>query len=148
MNINKKFFYLILILFSINLNISILYAEEKVNLDEEELPAIDPFQGTSASMNTGQSQLSNSTETVETKSFINDLRLVGTIFGKKKKFAILSAPDGSLFQFKEDEQITDNERLVFISEDYILVTVFDDEEKSYEVYMNYVVKESKQKKKN
>ena len=148
MNINKNFFYLILILFSINLNISILYAEEKVNLDDEELPAIDPFQGTSASMNTGQSQLSNSTETVETKSFINDLRLVGTIFGKKKKFAILSAPDGSLFQFKEDEQITDNERLVFISEDYILVTVFDDEEKSYEVYMNYVVKESKQKKKN
>ena len=148
MNINKNLFYLILILFSINLNISILYAEEKVNLDDEELPAIDPFQGTSASMNTGQSQLSNSTETVETKSFINDLRLVGTIFGKKKKFAILSAPDGSLFQFKEDEQITDNERLVFISEDYILVTVFDDEEKSYEVYMNYVVKESKQKKKN
>ena len=147
MNINKNFFYLILILFSINLNISILYAEEKVNLDEEELPAIDPFQGTSASMNTGQSQLSNSTETVETKSFINDLRLVGTIFGKKKKFAVLSSPDGSLFQFKEDEQITENERLVFISEDYILVTVFDDEEKTYEVYMNYVVKESKAKKK-
>ena len=85
-------------------------------------------------------------DTVETKSFINDLRLVGTIFGKKKKFAVLSSPDGSLFQFKEDEQITENERLVFISEDYILVTVFDDEEKTYEVYMNYVVKESKAKK--
>ena len=67
---------------------------------------------------------------------------------KKKKFAVLSSPDGSLFQFKEDEQITENERLVFISEDYILVTVFDDEEKTYEVYMNYVVKESKATKKN
>ena len=37
---------------------------------------------------------------------------------------------------------------MFISEDYILVTVFDDEEKTYEVYMNYVVKESKATKKN
>merc|ERR1711991_1104590 len=95
-------------------------------------------------MNTGLNQLMNSSEAVETKSFINDLRLVGTLLSRNMKFAILSAPDGSLFKFKEDEQITENERLVFISEDYILVTVFDDEEKSYEVYMNYVVKESKE----
>ena len=148
MNINRKLLYLIIIIFSLSLNFISSNAEEKVNIDDEELPAIDPFQGTSASINTGQNQLTNSTETVETKSFINDLRLVGTIFGKKKKFAVLSSPDGSLFQFKEDEQITENERLVFISDDYILVTVFDDEEKTYEVYMNYVVKESKATKKN
>ena len=84
MNINRKLLYLILIIFSLNLNFISSNAEEKVNLDDEELPAIDPFQGTSASINTGQNQLTNSTETVETKSFINDLRLVGTIFGKKK----------------------------------------------------------------
>ena len=147
MSINKKLLYIVLIIFTLNLSLFTSNAEEKVNLDDEELPAIDPFQGNSTSMNTGQMQLSNSSETVETKSIINDLRLVGTIIGKKKKFAILSAPDGSLLQFKEDEQITENERLVFILEDYILVTVFDDEEeKSYEVYMNYVVKESKEKK--
>jgi len=147
MSINKKLLYIVLIIFTLNLSLFTSNAEEKVNLDDEELPAIDPFQGNSTSMNTGQMQLSNSSETVETKSFINDLRLVGTIIGKKKKFAILSAPDGSLLQFKEDEQITENERLVYILEDYILVTVFDDEEeKSYEVYMNYVVKESKEKK--
>ena len=148
MNINKKLIHLLLIIFTFNLNFMNLNAEEKINLEEEELPAIDPFLGTSASMNTGQNQPTNSTESIETKSFINDLRLIATIFGKKKKFAVLSSPDGSLFQFKEDEQITENERLVFISEDYILVTVFDDEEKSYEVYMNYVVKESKESKKN
>ena len=150
MNINKKLLYILMIIFSLKLNFMILNAEEKNIINDEELPAIDPFQGTSASMNTGQSQLANSTEAVETKSFLNVLRLVGTIFGKKKKFAVLSSPDGSLFQFKEDEQITENERLVFISEDYILVTVFDndEEEKTYEVYMNYVVKESKPTKKN
>jgi|TARA_B100001079_G_scaffold90848_2_gene77963 hypothetical protein len=147
MSINKKLLYIVLIIFTLNLSLFTSNAEEKVNLDDEELPAIDPFQGNSTSMNTGQMQLSNSSEAGETKSIINDLRLVGTIIGKKKKFAILSAPDGSLLQFKEDEQITENERLVFILEDYILVTVFDDEEeKSYEVYMNYVVKESKEKK--
>tara|TARA_B100001250_G_scaffold25975_1_gene21463 strand:- start:765 stop:1211 length:447 start_codon:yes stop_codon:yes gene_type:complete len=147
MSINKKLLYIFLIIFTLNLSLSISNAEEKVSLDDEELPAIDPFQGNSASMNSSQTQLLNSSETVETKSFLNDLRLVGTIIGKKKKFAILSAPDGSLLQFKEDEQITEKERLVFILEDYILVTVFDEEEeKSYEVYMNYVVKESKEKK--
>ncbi len=147
MSINKKLLYIVLIIFTLNLSLFTSNAEEKDNLDDEELPAIDPFQGNSTSMNTGQMQLSNSSEAGETKSIINDLRLVGTIIGKKKKFAILSAPDGSLLQFKEDEQITENERLVFILEDYILVTVFDDEEeKSYEVYMNYVVKESKEKK--
>ncbi len=147
MSINKKLLYIVLIIFTLNLSLFTSNAEEKVNLDDEELPAIDPFQGNSTSMNTGQMQLSNSSEAGETKSIINDLRLVGTIIGKKKKFAILSAPDGSLLQFKEDEQITENERLVYILEDYILVTVFDDEEeKSYEVYMNYVVKESKEKK--
>ena len=133
MSINKKLLYIVLIIFTLNLSLFTSNAEEKVNLDDEELPAIDPFQGNSTSMNTGQMQLSNSSEAGETKSIINDLRLVGTIIGKKKKFAILSAPDGSLLQFKEDEQITENERLVFILEDYILVTVFDDEEeKSYE----------------
>ncbi len=147
MSINKKLLYIVLIIFTLNLSLFTSNAEEKVNLDDEELPAIDPFQGNSTSMNTGQMQLSNSSEAGETKSIINDLRLVGTIIGKKKKFAILSAPDGSLLQFKENEQITENERLVYILEDYILVTVFDDEEeKSYEVYMNYVVKESKEKK--
>ena len=147
MSINKKLLYIFLIIFTLNLSLSISNAEEKVSLDDEELPAIDPFQGNSASMNSSQTQMLNSSETVETKSFLNDLRLVGTIIGKKKKFAILSAPDGSLLQFKEDEQITEKERLVFILEDYILVTVFDEEEeKSYEVYMNYIVKESKEKK--
>ena len=86
MNINRKLLYLILIIFSLNLNFISSNAEEKVNIEDEELPAIDPFQGTSASINTGQNQLTNTTETVETKSFINDLRLVGTIFGKKLQF--------------------------------------------------------------
>lgn len=140
---NKKFLFIILIIFSFNLNFFSSKAEEKINLNDEELPAIDPFKDSSASMNNNQTQQStNSSETEETKVFINDLRLVGTIIGEKKKFAILSSKDGSLFQFKEDENITENERLVFIFEDYILVTELDDE-KLYEVYMNYVVKESK-----
>ena len=142
-----KFLFIILIIFSFNLSFFSSKAEEKINLNDEELPAIDPFKDSSASMNNNQTQQSTNSseteETEETKVFINDLRLVGTIIREKKKFAILSSKDGSLFQFKEDENITENERLVFIFEDYILVTVFDDDEKLYEVYMNYVVKESK-----
>ena len=46
MSINKK----LLIIFALFIfsNLTVLNAdEEKVNLDEEELPAIDPFQGNS-----------------------------------------------------------------------------------------------------
>ena len=66
-------------------------AEEKINLNDEELPAIDPFKDSSASMNNNQTQQSTNSseteeteETEETKVFINDLRLVGTIIGEKK----------------------------------------------------------------
>ena len=55
MSINKK---LLLIIFSLLIfsNLSILKAnEEKINLDDEELPAIDPFQGNTVNMNQGQS---------------------------------------------------------------------------------------------
>ena len=47
MNIINKII-LSLIVFLI-IGVSNIYAEEKVNLDDEELPAIDPFQGNSAS---------------------------------------------------------------------------------------------------
>ena len=62
MSINKKLLYIFLIIFTLNLSLSISNAEEKVSLDDEELPAIDPFQGNSASMNSSQTQLLNSSE--------------------------------------------------------------------------------------
>ena len=65
MNISKKLLYLLLIIFSFNLNFFNSIAEEKVNLNEEELPAIDPFQGTSASMTTSQNKSMNFSEAVE-----------------------------------------------------------------------------------
>ena len=50
MNINK---FIIFILTFVLLNFNYVWSEEKIKLDEEELPAIDPFQGNAA---VGQNQ--------------------------------------------------------------------------------------------
>ncbi len=94
MNINKL---IIFILTLVLLNFNNVWSEEKVKLDEEELPAIDPFQGNAA---VGQNQNSideNSNEQNSEAGILNGMRLVGTIIGKNKKFAILSRPDGNVF---------------------------------------------------
>ena len=62
-----------------------IYADEKPNLDDEELPAIDPFQG-------GSGSISQNQETAGGQSsgggMLNGLRLVGTMIGENKKLAI------------------------------------------------------------
>ena len=39
------------------------------------------------------------------------MRLVGTIIGKSKKFAILSRPDGNVFKFEEDQKLNEEENV-------------------------------------
>ena len=64
MNISKilKLLYIIILIFGLNFNH--IQADEHNSLDEEELPAIDPFQGgtgsTSGQAQTGQSEVSQS----------------------------------------------------------------------------------------
>ena len=102
MNINKL---IVFILTLVLLNFNNVLSEEKVKLDDEELPAIDPFQGNAA---VGQNQNSIDTDTNDQNSeagILNGMRLVGTIIGKSKKFAILSRPDGNVFKFEEDQKL-------------------------------------------
>ena len=78
MNINKL---IIFILTVILLSFNYTWSEEKIKLDEEELPAIDPFQGNAA---VGQNQNSiseNSNEQNSEAGILNGMRLVGTIIG-------------------------------------------------------------------
>ena len=88
MSINKK---LLLIIFSLLIfsNLSILKAnEEKINLDDEELPAIDPFQGNSSVSSTQNEQASDNSSTGG--GLLNGMRLVGTIIARNNKITILS----------------------------------------------------------
>ena len=136
MNINKLIIF-VLTLFLLNLNF--VLSEEKIKLDEEELPAIDPFQGNAA---VGQNQNSideNSSEQNSEAGILNGMRLVGTIIGKSKKFAILSRPDGNVFKFEEDQKLNSNVSVVEIFKSYVIVE--DENSKFYQVYMNNLIQE-------
>tara|TARA_B000000565_G_scaffold220483_1_gene174948 strand:- start:147 stop:566 length:420 start_codon:yes stop_codon:yes gene_type:complete len=136
MNINKL---IIFILTVILLSFNYTWSEEKIKLDEEELPAIDPFQGNAA---VGQNQNSiseNSNEQNNEAGILNGMRLVGTIIGKSKKFAILSRPDGNVFKFEEDQKLNSNVSVVEIFGSYVIVE--DENSKFYQVYMNNLIQE-------
>ena len=136
MNINKLIIF-ILTLFLLNLNF--VLSEEKIKLDEEELPAIDPFQGNAA---VGQNQNSideNSSEQNSEAGILNGMRLVGTIIGKSKKFAILSRPDGNVFKFEEDQKLNSSVWVVEIFNSYVIIE--DENNKFYQVYMNNLIQE-------
>ena len=136
MNINKL---IIFILTVILLSFNYVWSEEKIKLDEEELPAIDPFQGNAA---VGQNQNSiseNSNEQNSEAGILNGMRLVGTIIGKSKKFAILSRPDGNVFKFAEDQKLNSNVSVVEIFRSYVIVE--DENNKFYQVFMNNLIQE-------
>ena len=137
MNISKKLKFLIIFVFFIFSSFSILKAEEKVNLDDEELPAIDPFQGNTVNMNQGQSVDQNNSNIGGW--LLNGMKLVGTIIGEKKKFAILSRPDGNAFRFEENQRIVNKVMLIEIYNDYLVVE--DENGKLFQVYMNNLIKE-------
>tara|TARA_B100000161_G_scaffold253273_1_gene213656 strand:- start:409 stop:828 length:420 start_codon:yes stop_codon:yes gene_type:complete len=136
MNINKL---IIFILTLVLLNFNFVLSEEKIKLDEEELPAIDPFQGNAAVGQNQNNMDENSNEQNSEAGILNGMRLVGTIIGKSKKFAILSRPDGNVFKFEEDQKLNSNVSVVEIFRSYVIVE--DENSKFYQVYMNNLIQE-------
>ena len=136
MSINKKLLLIIFALFIFS-NLTVLNAdEEKVNLDEEELPAIDPFQGNS-SVSSGQNEQASDNSN-SGGGLLNGMRLVGTIISKNKNIAVLSSPGGSAFKFDENDEISNGTILIEIYDEYIIVE--DENSELFHVYMNGVEK--------
>ena len=136
MSINKKLLLIILSLLIFS-NLSALRAdEEKINLDEEELPAIDPFQGNS-SVSSGQNEQASDSSN-SGGGLLNGMRLVGTIISKNKNIAVLSSPGGSAFKFDENDEISNGTILIEIFDEYIIVE--DQNNEQFHVFMNGVEK--------
>ena len=137
MNISKILILFLTILFfqfqSQNLN-----AEDTNNLDDEELPAIDPFAGGVG--NTSQGSTDSTSQSSQGSGLLNNMRLVGTILGENKKIAIFSAPDGGAFKFEENDSITDSTMLIEVFNEVVIVR--DSSNNEYEVYMNNLIKPS------
>ena len=136
MNINKFLkLFLISILF---FQFQTLKADDTNKIDDEELPAIDPFAGGVG--NTSQGSIETSSQSSQGSGLLNNMRLVGTIMGKNKKIAIFSSPDGGAFKFEENELITASTKLIEVFNEVVIVR--DESSKEYEVYMNNIIKPS------
>ncbi|HCK03232.1 MAG TPA: hypothetical protein DHV86_00485 [Methylophilaceae bacterium] len=140
MNISKilKILLLFLTVLFFQLQFQGLKAEDTNNLDDEELPAIDPFAGGVGNANQGNTDSIGQVSQVG--GLLNGMRLVGTILGENKKIAIFSSPDGGAFKFEESEAITDSTTLVEIFSEVVIVQ--DESKNEFEVYMNNVIKPS------
>ena len=115
MNISKKIFFII---FSFLILVIPIYAEDKKDLVDEELPAINPFlgggsAGGSGGDGIGPDGLSQSNNSVSLKN----MKLNGVVIGESKRFAIFSFPDGRTVRYEED---------TIISNDLMILDIFPD----------------------
>ena len=145
MNINKILLFLIILIFQMLSFNSVSYSDEdankenketEINLDEEELPAIDPFQSSSA-VTSGVSQ-DGGLQANPDLGLLSGFKLVGVIMGETKKIAVLSTNEGFAIKFEENDKINENIELQEIYSDHLLIKDMD--EKFYEVYMNDIIK--------
>ena len=145
MSINKIFLFLIILIFQMLSFNSVSYSDEdvnkeneetEINLDEEELPAIDPFQSSSA-VTSGVSQ-DGGLQGSPDLGLLSGFKLVGVIMGETKKIAVLSSNEGFAIKFEENDKINENIELQEIYSDHLLIKDMD--EKFYEVYMNDIIK--------
>ena len=134
MNIkNKKNLIIFAVIFLLQICIlSNIYAADEVEVEDEELPATDPFASGAGAGSLDQSIESN--EFGSSAGIINNMKLVGTISGAHKKIAVLAMPDGRALKFEENEFATDNLQILEIYEDFITIRV--DAKDQFEVYMN------------
>ena len=136
--INKKLLIFLMTIMFCQFQLINLKADDATIIDDEELPAIDPFAGGAGSTNqvteTDNSQMNSNS------GLLNNMRLVGTIIGENNKIAIFSAPDGGAFKYEENEAITETTTLLDIFNDFVIVQ--DGENNMFEVYMNNIIKPS------
>ena len=136
--INKKLLIFLMTIMFCQFQLINLKADDTTNIDDEELPAIDPFAGSTGATN--QVTEADNSQMNSNSGLLNNLRLVGTIIGENKKIAVFSAPDGGAFKYEENESITDTTIILEIFSDVVIVQ--DEENNKFEVYMNNIVKPS------
>ena len=134
---NKKILIFLMTIMLCQFQMVNLKADEHSSIDDEELPAIDPFAGSVGSTN----QVSETDNQVSPNNgLLNNMRLVGTIIGENNKIAVFSAADGGAYKYEENQAITDTTTIVEIFSDVVVVQ--DGENNLFEVYMNNIIKPS------
>ena len=126
---NKKIFtFIALIIFFQFFHLN-LRADDHNKIDEEELPALDPFQGGAVAASEGQSDQTNSF-----LSDINNIRLIGTANAGRRNFALILLSDGTTVIKRGDDTIIADIQLLDIGHDWISVRL--NAEKNYDITIN------------
>ena len=114
---NIKISFIKLLILSL-LSIQPLIADEKKDVLDEELPAVNPF--LSGAGATGGSLMSTNDGKGNSIS-LDNLKLSGIIFGEAKRYAIFNLPDGTTVRYGEDTIIRSDLMLldIFIDRVYI-----------------------------
>ena len=137
MNINnKKILIFLMTIMLCQFQMVNLKADEHSSLDDEELPAIDPFAGGVSTNQAGETD----TQVSSNNGLLNNMRLVGTITAENKQIAVFSAADGGAYKYEEDQAITDTTTIRNIYSDFVIVQ--DGGNNFFEVYMNNIIKPS------
>jgi hypothetical protein len=137
MNINnKKILIFLMTIMLCQFQMVNLKADEHSSLDDEELPAIDPFAGGVSTNQAGETD----TQVSSNNGLLNNMRLVGTITAENKQIAVFSAADGGAYKYEEDQAITDTTMIRNIYSDFVIVE--DGGNNLFEVYMNNIIKPS------
>ena len=135
--INKRYLILLMTIIFCQLQIINLQAADIKIIDDEELPAIDPFAGSVGSTN---QVIETDNQASSNNGLLNNMRLVGTIIGENNKIAVFSAADGGAYKYEENQAITDTTTIRDIYSDVVIVQ--DGENNLFEVYMNNIIKPS------
>jgi len=112
--------------FNINLR-----AADLNKIDEEELPAHDPFISGTAITSVSEGEIN------QVSSFPNDIngiRLIGTVMGEYKNIALISTPDGSTRIYGENEIIFGDIQLLDVSLNWVSVRL--NAEENYDININ------------
>ena len=105
-----------------------LHAADLDKIDEEELPAQDPFAG--GAVSTSESE-EGSNQTSSFGNDINGIRLIGTVIGASRNVALILTPDGLTNVYGENEIIFGDIQLLDIFHEWISVRL--NAEENYDI---------------
>ena len=128
---NNKTFTLIALIISLQFFNINLRADDLNKIDEEELPAQDPFISGNATTSVSEGEIN------QVSSFPNDIngiRLIGTVMGESRNIALISTPDGSTRIYGENEIIFGDIQLLDVSLNWISVRL--NAEENYDININ------------
>ena len=129
---NNKTFTLIALIISLQFFNINLRADDHNKIDEEELPARDPFKEEGAAITfTSEGEIN---QVSPFPNDINGIRLIGTVMGESRNIALISTPDGSTRIYGENEIIFGDIQLLDVSLDWISVRL--NAEENYDININ------------